>query len=158
MNGFIDHLCTSLATTINYSAIANLHNKSSLACRVSNIRSLATTSNSGDSSASRAQVLSSQPSVQNSLSAVNSAITPSLLSNSTVVFTFVAAGTCLQIPCLGTGYITPLFIRYCIATAIYATILSRVYGSVTNNNRFLDWIIGFNDHLQVITTNNYNIC
>jgi hypothetical protein len=31
--------------------------------------------------------------------------------NSIVLFVFVAAGTCLQIRCLETGCITPLFIR-----------------------------------------------
>jgi hypothetical protein len=44
----------------------SLHAKSSLACSVSNSRSLTTASNSGDPSASRAQVLSSQSPVQNS--------------------------------------------------------------------------------------------
>jgi hypothetical protein len=73
-NGFIDHLYTPLGTTSNYSAIPNLHilqitaapAKSSPACSVSNSRSLATPANNWDSSATRAQVVSSQPPVQNS--------------------------------------------------------------------------------------------
>jgi hypothetical protein len=73
VNGFIDHLYTPLGTTSNYSATANLHNsqittapaKPFLSCCVFISRSLTTASNSGDSSASRAQVLSSHTSVQN---------------------------------------------------------------------------------------------
>jgi hypothetical protein len=49
------------------------------ACYIFTSRSLATASNSGNSSALHAQVLLSQLSVQNSLSAVNSTIAPSLL-------------------------------------------------------------------------------
>jgi hypothetical protein len=68
--GFID---TLEHTTSNYSAIANLHTlhittapiKPSPAY-VFNSRSLATASNSGDSSVSCAQVVSSQPPVQKS--------------------------------------------------------------------------------------------
>jgi hypothetical protein len=64
----IDHLYTRLGTTSNYSAIAYLHTlqitpataKPFPACCVFISRSLATASNSGDSSASRAQVLSSR--------------------------------------------------------------------------------------------------
>jgi hypothetical protein len=67
-------LLTPLGTTSNYSATANLHNlqfttaaaKPFPACCVLTIGSLATASNSGDSSASRVQVQSSQPPVQNS--------------------------------------------------------------------------------------------
>jgi hypothetical protein len=72
MNGFINHLYTPLRTTSNYSTTANLpvhkllHTKSSPACSVFNSRSLATASNSGDSSAPCAQILSSQPPKQNS--------------------------------------------------------------------------------------------
>jgi hypothetical protein len=59
-NGFIDHLYTRLGTARNYSAIANLYNsqiatahaKPFPACSVFTSRSLATASNSGDSSAS----------------------------------------------------------------------------------------------------------
>jgi hypothetical protein len=73
VNGFIDHLYTRLGTTSNYSATSYLHNsqittapaKPFPACCVIISRSLATASNSGDSSASRAQVLSSQPPLQN---------------------------------------------------------------------------------------------
>jgi hypothetical protein len=71
---WIDTLCTPLGTTSNDSDKANLHNsqfptlptRSFPACCVFNSRSLATTSNSGDSLALRAQVLLSQPPVQNS--------------------------------------------------------------------------------------------
>jgi hypothetical protein len=66
---FIDHLYTPLKTTSNYNAIANLHNsqittapaKPFPARRVFTSRYLQTASNSGDFSASRAQVLPSQP-------------------------------------------------------------------------------------------------
>jgi hypothetical protein len=64
----------AFGTTSNYSAIANLHPleittapaKPFSACCVLTSRSLATACNSGDSSASRAQILVSQPPVQNS--------------------------------------------------------------------------------------------
>jgi hypothetical protein len=63
--GFTDHLYTRLVSTSNYSAITNHHNsqitkghsKPFQACCVIS-RSLATASNSADSSALRAQVLS----------------------------------------------------------------------------------------------------
>jgi hypothetical protein len=75
MNGFIDNLYTWLGTTSNYSATTNLHNsqittaptKPFRARCVFTSRSLAATSNSGDSSDIRAEVLSSQPPVQNCL-------------------------------------------------------------------------------------------
>jgi hypothetical protein len=73
VTGFIDRLHTRLGTTGNYSATANLHNsqittapaKPFPAFYVFISRSLATSSNSGDPSASRAQVLSSEPPVLN---------------------------------------------------------------------------------------------
>jgi hypothetical protein len=73
VSGFIDHLYTRLGTTSNYSATINLRNsqlttattKPFPACCVFTSCSLVKASNSGDSSASRAQVLSSQPPVQN---------------------------------------------------------------------------------------------
>jgi hypothetical protein len=72
VNGFIDHLHTWLGTTSNYSAASNLHNSQTTtapakpfpAFCVFTSPSLATASNSGDSSASRARVLSSQPPVK----------------------------------------------------------------------------------------------
>jgi hypothetical protein len=76
--GWIDLLTTyihsRLGTTGNYSGIANLHNsqitpaptKPFSACCIVTIRFLATASNSGDSSASRPQVILSQRPVQNS--------------------------------------------------------------------------------------------
>jgi hypothetical protein len=74
VNGFIDHLYTPLGTKSIYNAIANLRTlqiatapaKSFPACYVLTSRSLATASNSGDSSASRAQVILSQLPMQNS--------------------------------------------------------------------------------------------
>jgi hypothetical protein len=79
---------TRLVPTLNYSGIANLRTlqvttapaKSSPACCVLNNRSLATASNSRDSSASRTQVLLSQPPVLNSLNSFNSTVAPSILS------------------------------------------------------------------------------
>jgi hypothetical protein len=73
-NEFIDHLYTPLGTTSTYSVTANVHNSRittastkpfPACCGITNC-SLATASNSGDSSASHAQVLSSQPPSQNS--------------------------------------------------------------------------------------------
>jgi hypothetical protein len=72
--GYIDLLCTPLGTSSNYSAIAYLRNpqitgalaKPFPACCVLTSHSLATASNIDDSSALRAQVLSSQSPTQNS--------------------------------------------------------------------------------------------
>jgi hypothetical protein len=114
VNGFIDHLNTGLGNTSNYSATADLHNSQIItapakplpACYIFTSRSMSTVSNSGDSSASRAQVLSSQRPVQNSLS---TQICPLLITSrhgqhrkhrsSIVAFVFVAAGTCLPRLC-----------------------------------------------------------
>jgi hypothetical protein len=71
---WILNLLTPLGTTSNYSATADLHTlqfntapaKPFPVCCVLNRRFLATDSNSGDTSSSRAQVLLSQPPVQNS--------------------------------------------------------------------------------------------
>jgi hypothetical protein len=68
-------LLTQLGTAINYNAIADLHTlqfttapaKSFPAFCFFKSRSLATATNGGDPSASRAQVLLSQPPMQNSL-------------------------------------------------------------------------------------------
>jgi hypothetical protein len=76
---FIDHLYTRLGTASNYSTIGNLHNsqiiiapaKHVLACWVFTSRSKVTASDSGDSSASRAQVLSLQAPAQNWLGRPN---------------------------------------------------------------------------------------
>jgi hypothetical protein len=70
----IDHLYTWLRTTSNYRATANFHSsqittapaKPFPAFCVFTSRPLLTASNTGDSSASSAQVLSSQPTIQNS--------------------------------------------------------------------------------------------
>jgi hypothetical protein len=74
-NGFIDYLYTRLVSTSNYNATTDLYNsqittapaKPFPACYVFTSRFQATASNSGDSSASRPQVISSQPSLQNCL-------------------------------------------------------------------------------------------
>jgi hypothetical protein len=71
---WIFDLLRRLGSTGNYNAIPNFHTlqitaaptKPFPACSVLTSRSLETASNSGDSSASRAQVLMSQPPVQNS--------------------------------------------------------------------------------------------
>jgi hypothetical protein len=73
VNGFIGYLYTRLGSTSNYSATAYHNHKSPQhllrifpACCAFTSRSLAKTSNIEDSSASHAQVLSSQSPVQNS--------------------------------------------------------------------------------------------
>jgi hypothetical protein len=129
VNGFIDHLYTPFGTSSNYSATANLHNPQITtasanpfpACCVVIIRSLATASNSRDSSASRAQVFSSQTPVKNSLSRLNclqdnsSARTTQkhAVSNSTSIVArrFIAAGTCLSSRCLETSLVYLLISR-----------------------------------------------
>jgi hypothetical protein len=85
------------------------------ACCVFTSRSLATASDSGDASASRPQVLSSQTAVQNWLGCPSclqdnsSARTrqkhPVSNSTSIVARRFVAAGTCLSSRCLETGLV-----------------------------------------------------
>jgi hypothetical protein len=70
----LTHLYIPLRITSNYGIIANLHTlqlttvsaKNLPVCNSFNSRSLVTASNSGDSSASHAQVLLLQPPVQNS--------------------------------------------------------------------------------------------
>jgi hypothetical protein len=106
-------------TTSNHNATANHHNsvtntalaKLFPASRSFTSRSLVTASNSGDSSASRAQVLSSQPPVQNPTELV----TPTVLivtsrhgphrkhCSSFVSFVSVVAGTCLLGCCAETA-------------------------------------------------------
>jgi hypothetical protein len=116
VNRFIDILYTRLGTTSNYSAIADLHilqittasAEPFIVCCIFTSRSLATVSNSGDSSASCTQVL---PPVQNS----TELITPTVLvktsrhgphrkhrlysSKSVVACVFVATGTCVPSRC-----------------------------------------------------------
>jgi hypothetical protein len=78
--GFIDHLFTTLGTTSNYSATANLYtlqitaapDKLLPACCVLTSLFLATASNSGYYSASRAQALPSPNLVQNWLPTIPS--------------------------------------------------------------------------------------
>jgi hypothetical protein len=72
--GFIGHLYIRLGTTSNYSATTNINNSQIIAayskpfpaCCIFTGCSLAAASNSGDSLASRAQVLSSRPPDHNS--------------------------------------------------------------------------------------------
>jgi hypothetical protein len=119
IKGFTDHLYTRLRTTTNYSVSANLHNsqitpapaKPFPACCVFTSRSLVTAFNSVDSSASHAQVLSSQSPVQNSTEFIAPAVLvityrhgshrkhPVSNSNSTVASVFFAAGKCLLSRC-----------------------------------------------------------
>jgi hypothetical protein len=76
----LDTGLTPLITTSNYCATSNIHISQIIiapakhfpACCIFNSRSLATASNSGDSSASRAQVLPSPTLVQNSQPAIPS--------------------------------------------------------------------------------------
>jgi hypothetical protein len=115
VNRFTDHLYTRLGTTSNYSATANLHGSQiATACCVFNSRSLATASNIGDSSASRAQIPSSQPPLQNSteliaptLQAITSRHGPHRKRSSIVAFVSVGAGTCLPSRYPETGCIMP---------------------------------------------------
>jgi hypothetical protein len=74
VNGVADHLYIQLRTTSSYSATAHLYNsqittapaKPFFQPAIFTNHSLAMASNSGDSSASSAQVFSSQPPMQNS--------------------------------------------------------------------------------------------
>jgi hypothetical protein len=127
-----DHVYTQLGTTSNCSTTANLHTLQTTTAvgkplptwSVFPSLSLATASNSGDPSASRAQVLSSQPPVQTSTlygQLIGSPQLPSLCTdrrenivsniNCIVVCVFVATGTCLPIRCIETCCLTPLYIR-----------------------------------------------
>jgi hypothetical protein len=127
MTGFIDHLHVYTRPEIisNCSAAANLHNlqittassKPFPACCVFTSRSLATASNSKDSSASRTQVFSSQTPVQywlcrpNSFQDNSSARTTweHTVSKSTfiVVRRSFVAGTCLPRRCPETDLVYP---------------------------------------------------
>jgi hypothetical protein len=73
LHRFINHLYTRLGSTSNYNATANLHNSQIATAPAKPFPAcclhqpfLAAASNSGDSSPSRVQVLSSQLPVQNS--------------------------------------------------------------------------------------------
>jgi hypothetical protein len=120
---WIDYLYTRLGTTSCYSGTASLHSihittvsaKYFPACCVFTSRPLATASNSGDSSVSRAQVLYSRTPVQSSLGRPNclqdssSARTtwkhPVSNSTSIVARRSIAAGTCLPSCCLVTDLV-----------------------------------------------------
>jgi hypothetical protein len=137
VNRFIDHLYTRLGTKNNYSSTANLHNSQIITtpakCAVFTSHSLTTVSNSEGSSASRVQVLSSQPSVQNwklhqlcplliisrhgphrkhssSTVASKCCIINNLLPSNGNVFTepLPRNGRCLQSHCLAMGLYAPI--------------------------------------------------
>jgi hypothetical protein len=112
----------------------SLHAKSSPACSVFTSRSLATASNSGNSSTSCSQVRSLL-SLSYRTKLLTDWISPTFLHgpsikhcSSIVACVFVAAGTCMPIRCLETSFITPLFIRlslsHSIATATHTTVFS----------------------------------
>jgi hypothetical protein len=139
--GSIYHLYIRLRITISYCATANLRNsqittapaKYFPACCVFTNRFLVTASNTGDSSASRSQVLSSQTPVQNRLSypscsPYNSSARTTqkhLLSKSTLIIAhrFIFAGTCLLSRCPETALVYPSLY---MATGLLATVLSCV--------------------------------
>jgi hypothetical protein len=104
-NGFIDHLYARPGTTSNYRATANLHSSQIIiatTCCVFTSRSLATASNSGSSSTSRARFLPSQSRVQNSSEIASPLLVTSRHGSrrqhrsSIVAFVSVTAGTCLR--------------------------------------------------------------
>jgi hypothetical protein len=92
--GFIGHIHTPLGTTSNYNAIANLTPpaKPFPACCVLTSCPLVTSSNSGDSSAYRAQVLPSTTLVHNCL--------PPLLSLPCIVQLHIALNFRIELPTL----------------------------------------------------------
>jgi hypothetical protein len=97
-NGFIDHLYTRLGTTNHYSATSNLQNSQHPLSHfpVFSVfsRFLTTVSNSGDFSASRAQVLPSRTLVQNCQPAVPSTeLGRHLFSGSVAVLSFTNRST-----------------------------------------------------------------
>jgi hypothetical protein len=104
-------LITLLGTTRNYSAPANLYNsqittspaKPFPACCVLTSRSLSTTSNSGDSSASYAQVLSSQPPVQNSTELSTLSLAYSISAQTTQKTPFIQVFQRMSFRCLLRG-------------------------------------------------------
>jgi hypothetical protein len=114
MNGFVDQLYTRLVSTSNYSATANLNNSEITtapaepfpACFVFTSRSLATAPNSGNSSFSRAQVLSSQTHVRNSL------IPASTDTNATTQELCFLCGLCQNVISKGQGSCILYFCRY----------------------------------------------
>jgi hypothetical protein len=141
VNGYTDHLHTRLVntSTSNYTSIADLHKsqftavpiKPFSACCAFTNRSLATASNNGNFSASRVQVLSSQPPLQNSVHCSVLIIISRHGSHrkhrsSTISFVSVAVGTCLPIRCpetaaaRATEYTVPLLLRACVLRALHS--------------------------------------
>jgi hypothetical protein len=142
--------------TSNYSATANLHNSQITTATAKHFpgfcvftsRSLATASNSGNSSASRAQVLLSQTS--HTTLTINSLDRPSCLqdnssartmqkppisnSNSFVACVFVAAGMCLQNSCPRS-----LFTELQLSKCLYDTILSHYFQLYRSSRHYLFW-------------------
>jgi hypothetical protein len=167
VNGFTENLYTQLGITSNYRATANLHNSQITTapakrfpdCCAFTSRSLATAFKSGDSSTSRAQILSSQPSAQNSTELT----APTVLvitsrhgqhrkhSSSIVAFVSVAAGTCLPNCCPEMGCATP-FVKNLLpyqralirnrypATGLLATISSLTSHHHWSNNVYAEFM------------------
>jgi hypothetical protein len=141
VNGFIDHVYTRLGTTSNYSATANLHNsqiatahsKPSPACCVFIRRSLVTAPNSGDSSVSRLQVLSSQPPMRNRTNVVPCLYVTSRHRPHRKHPVSNRKYCCLHIRCHGNVFTEPLprncrcLRSHCSATGLYAAILYSVF-------------------------------
>jgi hypothetical protein len=141
MTRFIDHL--QVVTTNIYNTIANFHTlqiRSTPACSVFTRRFLVTASNDGYSSASRAQVHSSQTPVQNLSLAYNISARATYkhpVSNSTSIVArrFVAVGTCLPSRCPVTALVYPPILRSLSSnySSRYNTLLSSyriIFGPV----------------------------
>jgi hypothetical protein len=135
MKGFTDHLYRWLRTTSSYSAFANLH-KSQIttapakpfpACGVFTSHSLATASNSGDSSASCPQIFSSQPPVPNwtRFSSCPGYNNPTWTTQKTPLFPTVTL--LLQRECVyrGIAQKQQLLQSYCLTAGVYATVLMQ---------------------------------
>jgi hypothetical protein len=117
VNRFIGHL--HVVTTNNYNTIADfhtlksLHANSSPSCSAFTSHCLVRASNNGDSSSSCAQVLCSQPPVQNSTElippidlVITSGLGPRRKHRSSILsYVFVAVGMCLPGCCLETAIV-----------------------------------------------------
>jgi hypothetical protein len=136
--GFTGHLYTPLGTTSNYRVTANLHNsqitpapaKSFPVCCVFTSRSLAAASNSAASSASHAQVLSSQPLYRTDLVAPTVFLAtprhrPRIQHRSSVACVSIAAGTCLPSRSLAAALYSCLLSICCLATDVVPLSVSR---------------------------------
>jgi hypothetical protein len=118
--GFIDHLCTQLVSTSNYSAITDLHISQITRARTKSSQSAFTSCflvadlNNGDSSASVFMSLSATELIVPTGLVVTSRHGPHRKHHSSLI----AAGTCLPSCCLET---VPVYSRSCcIAMAVHA--------------------------------------